>query len=135
MYQKNQEFSNALGLLSALAQVQRWEAVSSGFMRSLASRQLYFGLIRHLDVDGRSGDMLVDSMKEIYYDEDIQLTERGIRLTIRAFEADGGVVLGQAVDDRRSRQIFLTPKLQEHMLAHAEVLQKALNKNYLIIKK
>ncbi len=135
MNSKTQQLSNALDLLSALAQVQRWEAVSSGFMRSLASRELYFGLIRHLDVGEGNGTLLVDSMKEIYYDEDIRLTERGIRLTIRAFEADGAVVVGQADDDRRSRRIFLTPKLQEHMLMHAEVLQKALNKNHLVIKK
>jgi hypothetical protein len=128
---KSEDLFDALQLLSVLAEVQQWEASNSEFIRGQSSRQLYFGLIRHID----SRALLIDSMKEIYYDEAIQLTERAIRLTIRAFEADGMVVVGQADEDRRSRQIFLTSKLQQHIIAHADMLRKTINKNYHLIKR
>lgn len=46
-------------------------------------------------MEAGNGALSVDSMKEVYYDEDIQQTERGIRLTIRAFEAVDDLVLGK----------------------------------------
>ena len=127
------DLGSAIKLLSALAQLQRWEVMNSPLLSSPSGRQLYFGLIRHLS--HVQENLTVDSMKEIYYDDGIQLTERGVRLTIRAFEADGSLLLEQASDDKRSRRIFLTPKLQQHMLAHAEAMKKTLNENFLIIQK
>ena len=127
------ELASAIQLLSVLSQLQRWEVLNSNLMRSAAGHQLYFGLIRHLAKDR---DLpLVDSMKEIYFDDGIQLTERGIRLAIRAFEADGVLVVEKATTDKRSRRIFLTDKLQQQMLAHANVMRSALNENFMVIPK
>ncbi len=127
------ELVSAIKLLSVLAQLQRWEVMNSTLLSSPSGRQLYFGLIRHLSSE--QDDLSVDSMKEIYYDDGIQLTERGVRLTIRAFEADGSLLLEKASEDKRSRRIFLTPKLQEQMLAHAEAMRKTLNEYFLVIQK
>ena len=127
------DLASAIKLLNALAQLQRWEVMNSQLLSSPSGRQLYFGLIRHLS--HVQEDLSVDSMKEIYYDDGIQLTERGVRLTIRAFEADGSLWLEKASDDKRSRRIFLTPKLQQQMLAHAEAMRKTLNENFLVIQK
>ncbi len=128
-----QELASAIQLLSVLSHLQRWEVLNSNLLRSAAGRQLYFGLIRHLAKD--KDIPLVDSMKEIYFDDGIQLTERGVRLTIRAFEADGVVAVEKATADKRSRRIFLTDKLQQQMLEHAYVMKKTLNENFLIIPK
>ena len=129
----NQELVSPIKILSALARIQRWENLSSNLLRSSSGRQLYFGLIRHLNnaEDGLS----IKSMKEIYYDDGIQLTERMVRLTIRAFEADGVLVLGKALGDGRSRRIFLTDKLLEQMLKHAEVAVRAFEQDFLVISK
>lgn len=129
----NQELSAAIELLAAFAQIQKWEVLNSDLMRSASGRQLYFGLIRHLGKE--EGAPLVDSMKEIYCDEGIQLTERGVRLTIRAFEADGVVFVERSDGDKRSRRIFLTEKLQKLMISHAEVMRKELSQNFLLLKK
>jgi hypothetical protein len=128
-----QDLASAIKLLSVLAQLQRWEILNSHLLRTASGRQLYFGLIRHLAGDKEIP--LVDSLKEIYYDDGIQLTERGVRMTIRAFEADGVVVVERAAKDKRSRRIFLTEKLQLQMLAHAEAMQKTLNENFMVIAK
>lgn len=128
-----QDLESAIKILSVLAQLQRWEVLNSNLMRTISGRQLYFSLIRHLTGDEEVP--LVDSMKEIYYDDGIQLTERGVRLTIRAFEADGVLVVEKATTDRRSRRIFLTEKLQQQMHAHAEVMRKTLNENFIVIAK
>ena len=129
----NQELVSPIKILSALAHIQRWEALNSHLLRSSSGRQLYFGLIRHLS-DGAEGP-IVDSMKEIYYDDGIQLTERGVRLTIRAFEADGVLVLEKAKGDGRSRRMFLTNKLLELMQEHAEVAKKSFKEDFLVISK
>lgn len=123
----------AIKFLSVLADIQRWETMNSSLLKNDSGRQLYFGLIRHLSSSQQ--DLQVESMKEIYYDDGIKLTERGVRLTIRAFEADGVLILEKSVDDKRSRKIFLTSKLQEQMLAHADAMQKLLNRNFLVISK
>lgn len=129
----NQNLATAMRLLSVLAEVQRWETLNSSLLKSSSGRQLYFGLIRHLDLIG--GSPLVDSMKEIYYDDAIQLTERGVRLTIRAFEADGVLFVEKGSGDKRSRRIYLTEKLQQQMLAHAGVMKKALNQEFIVLDK
>ena len=74
-------------------------------------------------------------MKEIYYDDGIQLTERGVRLSIRSFEADGVIFLEKANEDKRSRKIFLTDKFKEQMLMHANVLKKTLGEDFLVLSK
>jgi hypothetical protein len=134
MIQKNSNFDDLMDYLKILAEVQLWESSSSSMLQTVAGRQLYFGLIRHLG-DQNGDGLSVESMKEIYYDKGISLTERGVRLTIRAFEAEGVVVIERATKDRRSRRIFLTEKLQEQMLKHAMVIKKAMEANYLVIKK
>lgn len=123
-----------LNLLKVLAEVQLWEVSNLSLLQTVAGRQLYFGLIRHIAVQGDSG-LSVESMKKIYYDKGINLTERGVRLTIRSFEADGVLTLNRALNDGRSRRIFLTEKLQEQMRNHALILKEALDKNYLLIEK
>ncbi len=130
----NQSFDVSLGFLKVLADVQLWESSSSPLLQSVAGRQLYFGLIRHIAQQSNES-FTVESMKEIYYDKGINLTERGVRLTIRAFEADGIVVVERAARDRRSRRIFLTKKLQEQMFVHAMVMKRAMETNFLVIKK
>lgn len=127
------ELVTATKLLSVLAHMQRWEAMNLSIAASASGRQLYFGLIRHLN-NGEQG-LTIDSMKEIYYDDGIKLTERGLRLAIRAFEADGVLTIEKASVDKRSRRIFLTSKFQEQMLAQAEVMTKALNENFLVLTK
>lgn len=129
----DRDLMSAVKLLTVLAQLQRWEVMNSSLLRSPSGRQLYFGLIRHLS--NEQEHLQVESMKEIYYDDGIQLTERGVRLTIRAFEADGVLFLEKGDGDKRSRRIFLTDKLQQQMLAHAEVMRKTLNENFLVIQK
>ncbi len=123
-----------LSLLKVLAEVQLWEVSNSTLLQTVAGRQLYFGLIRHIAIQGDSG-LTVESMKKIYYDKGINLTERGVRLTIRSFEADGVLVLDRAVNDRRSRRIFLTKKFQEQMRDHALIFKEALERNFLLIEK
>lgn len=123
-----------LNLLKVLAEVQLWEVSNLSLLQTVAGRQLYFGLIRHIAFHGDSG-LSVESMKKIYYDKGINLTERGVRLTIRSFEADGVLTLNRALNDGRSRRIFLTEKLQEQMRNHALILKEALEKNYLLIEK
>mgnify|MGYP000163829651 CR=1 FL=1 len=129
----NPQLTNAIKLLSVLAKVQRWEALNTELVRSASSRQIYFGLIRHLS-DGAEGP-IVDSMKEIYYDDGIQLTERGVRLTICAFEADGVLIVEKANTDRRSRKIYITEKLQQQMISHAEEFKKMLSNDFLVLEK
>ena len=123
----------AIKLLKVLARIQRWEVMNSNLLRSSSGRQLYFGLIRHLI--NEKEDFLIDSMKEIYYDEGIQLTERGVRLSIRSFEADGVIFLEKANEDKRSRKIFLTDKFKEQMLMHANVLKTTLGEDFLVLSK
>ena len=130
----NSDLENLLDLLKVLAEVQLWEGANATMLQTIAGRQLYFGLIRHITNQGEKG-LAVESMKEIYYDKGIHLTERGVRLTIRAFEADGVVATEQAKKDKRSRRIFLTKKIEEQMLKHALILKKALEANFLVIKK
>lgn len=130
----NSDPESLLDLLKVLAEVQLWEGTNATMLQTVAGRQLYFGLIRHIAHQGEKG-LAVESMKEIYYDKGIHLTERGVRLTIRAFEADGVVAIEQAKKDRRSRRIFLTKKIEEQMLNHALILKKALETNFLVIKK
>ena len=129
----NQELVSPIKILSALAHIQRWEILNSNLLRSSSGRQLYFGLIRHLN-DTNDG-LSIDSMKEIYYDDGIRLTERGVRLTIRAFEADGVLMLEKAKGDGRSRRMFLTNKLLEQMQEHAEVARTAFKEDFLVIAK
>lgn len=123
-----------LNLLKVLAELQFWEVSNSTLLQSVAGRQLYFGLIRHIAFQGDAG-LTVDSMKKIYYDKGINLTERGVRLTIRSFEAAGILVLGRAVNDGRSKRIFLTQKFQKQMQDHALIFKEVLEKNYLLIEK
>lgn len=123
-----------LDLLRVLAEVQLWEVASSSLFQTVAGRQLYFGLIRHLVNQDKSG-LTVESMKQIYFDKGINLTERGVRLTIRSFEADGVLVLDKSETDRRSRRIFLTEKFENQMRNHALTIKRELEKNYLVIKK
>lgn len=129
----NKDLTEAVKLLSVLAEVQKWESINSDFVRSASSRQLYFGLVRHLAEDG--DEVLVDSMKEIYYDDGVSLTERGVRLAIRSFEAAGVLTVEKAIQDRRSRRIYITEKLQHQMCQHAEVLRRALNNNFMVLNK
>lgn len=124
----------SIDFLKALAQVQLWELSNSSLLKTVAGRQLYFGLIRHITDHGENG-MSVESMKEIYYDKGISLTERGVRLTIRSFEADGVLFVEKSIQDRRSRRIFLTEKFEEQMRNHARVVKKEFEKNFLLIKK
>lgn len=128
------EMEVSLDLLKVLAEVQLWEVGSSSLLQTVAGRQLYFGLIRHLVNQDKSG-LTVDSMKQIYFDKGINLTERGVRLTIRSFEADGVLVIDKSEKDRRSRRIFLTKKFEDQMRNHALIIKKELEKNYLVIKK
>jgi hypothetical protein len=130
----NQGLDGSIDLLQALAEVQMWESLNPSIFQTVAGRQLYFGLIRHISRQ-EDKDLAVESMKEIYYDRGINLTERGVRLTIRSFEADGVLQIEKALKDRRSRRIFLTEKLQEQMTLHALVMKKAMEKNFLVIKK
>jgi hypothetical protein len=123
-----------LDLLRVLADVQLWEVTNSSLLQTVAGRQLYFGLIRHLVNQDKSG-LTVESMKQIYFDKGINLTERGVRLTIRSFEADGVLVLDRSETDRRSRRIFLTEKFEDQMRNHALAIKKELEKKYLVIKK
>lgn len=128
-----QELVSPIKVLSALAQIQRWETLNSNLLRNSSGRQLYFGLIRHIN-DAKDG-LSIDSMKEIYYDDGIRLTERMVRLTIRAFEADGVLMLERAKGDGRSRRIFLTNKLLEQMQEHAVVAKNAFKEDFLVISK
>jgi hypothetical protein len=134
MHQPNLIDEVLLDLLRVLAEVQLWEVASSSLLQTVAGRQLYFGLIRHLVNKDKSG-LTVESMKQIYFDKGINLTERGVRLTIRSFEADGVLVLDKSETDRRSRRIFLTEKFEDQMRNHALVIKRELEKNYLMIKK
>jgi hypothetical protein len=129
----NNNLDSAIRILTALAKLQRWEIVNSNLLRSASGRQLYYGLIRHLS--NENNELMIDSLKDIYYDDGIQLTERGVRLTIRTFEAEGALSLERGDDDKRSRRIFLTDKLQELMLVHADVMRKILNEDHLVIQK
>jgi hypothetical protein len=129
----NEDLPAAIELLSVFAQIQKWEAQHSSFMGSASGRQLYFGLIRHLA--RAEGMPFVGSMKEIYCDDGLRLTERGVRLTMRAFEADGVVFVEKADGDKRSRRIFITEKLENQMISHAEVIRKELGQKFIFIKK
>lgn len=129
----NGNMLEAIKLLKVLAQIQRWEVMNSNLLRSSSGRQLYFGLIRHL-INVKE-DFLIDSMKEIYYDDGIQLTERGVRLGIRSFEADGVIFLEKANEDKRSRKIFLTDKYKNQILMHANVLKTTLGEDFLVLSK
>jgi hypothetical protein len=123
-------FSEALILLHSFAEVQKWEVMNIHLMRSASGRQLYYGLIRNLV--NQDGEQHVGSMKEMYCDDGILLTERGVRLAMRALEAEGEVFIERTDADRRSRKILLSKKLQEKMISHAEVVRKELiNKDLL----
>jgi DNA-binding transcriptional regulator PaaX len=128
-----EDLFEAVKFLSVLAKVQKWESMNSHLMRTTSSRQLYFGLIRHLAKDGDA--FLVDSMKDIYFDDGVSLTERGVRLAIRSFEAAGVLTVEKAVLDRRSRRIYLTEKLQNQMLLHASALRSSLNESFMVLDK
>ena len=129
----NNNLDSAIRILTALAKLKRWENANSNILKSASGCQLYYGLILHLN--NKNNELMINSLKDIYYDDGIQLTERGLRLTIRAFEAEGALSLERGDDDKRSRRMFLTGKLQEHMLAHADAMGKILNENYLVIQK
>ncbi|MEY4725726.1 MAG: hypothetical protein RLZ36_353, partial [Pseudomonadota bacterium] len=75
----NSNLESLLDLLKVLAEVQLWEGANATLLQTVAGRQLYFGLIRHIANQGEKG-LAVESMKEIYYDKGIHLTERGVRL-------------------------------------------------------
>lgn len=122
--------SEALILLHSFAEIQKWEVMNIHLMRSASGRQLYYGLIRNLV--NQDGEQLVGSMKEMYCDDGILLTERGVRLAMRALEADGEVFVERTDADRRSRRILLSQKLQEKMISHAEVLRKELSNKDLL---
>lgn len=128
-----QNFSSNIKLLTAMARVQCWEYSNSSFLKTQSGRQIYFGIIRHL---AQNGELLsVGSMKEIYCDDGIQLTERGVRLGIRSFEASGLLVVEQAGKDKRSRQILLTDEFRRQMLEHANVIKNTLSENFLVLEK
>lgn len=129
----NRELAQAVQLLSALAELQKWETQNLHWMRGASGRQLYYGLIRHLSEDSEA--LRVESMKDIYADDGIQLTERGVRLTIRAFEADGAILIDPSTDDKRSRRIRITEKMQSQMLEHAQIMKKALSDKFMLVEK
>jgi hypothetical protein len=56
-------------------------------------------------------------------------------LTIRAFEADGVLIVEKANTDRRSRKIYITEKLQQQMISHAEEFKKMLSNDFLVLEK
>lgn len=127
------ELETVLKLLNVLADIQKWELTNIGFMGTATGRQLYFGLVRSSSVD--QGKLNVGLMKYIYHSEHIGVTERGVRLAVRAMENEGGLRVEQHESDKRARKIVLTEKLQQQMVAHAQAIKQAFEKNYHLIQK
>lgn len=134
MKNQNTRDENLIDLLQILANVHQWEVLNSKLMQTVAGRQLYFGLIRNLVQSDEKG-LTIDSLKDIYYDKGINVTERGVRLMLRNFEADGILVLERAVKDRRSRKIYLTPKFEQLIRSHSLAIKKEFESKFLVIKK
>ena len=127
------ELETVLKILNVLADIQKWELANIGFMGTVTGRQLYYGLVRSSSVD--HGNLNVGLMKNIYHSEHIGVTERGVRLAVRALESEGGGRVEQHEGDKRARKIVLTEKLQQQMVAHAQAVKQAFEKNYLLIQK
>jgi hypothetical protein len=120
-------------LLKAVAKVQAWEVLNLNLLRKESGRQLYFGLLRHISES--SGCLHVSSMKDIYCDEGVQLTERALRLAFRAFEDEGVVVVEKSYSDQRLRKIFLTRKFQDLMATHALEIKKKIDESFIVLSK
>lgn len=127
------ELELVLKLLNVLASIQKWELDNVGFLGTATGRQLYYGLVRSSAVD--QGKLNVGLMKNIYHSEYIGVTERGVRLAVRAMESEGRLMIEQHEDDKRARKIVLTEKLQQQMIAHANAIMQAFCEHYIVLEK
>jgi DNA-binding MarR family transcriptional regulator len=123
-------------LLAAVSELHSWEIQNCPYLRTVSGRQLYFGMIRQcLQTKNGNHSLTIDTLKELYYGDGLSITERGARIKLREFEADGIVQSSKSAEDRRSKRITPTQKLLHQMTAHSEAALKILNKHLIVVKR
>jgi hypothetical protein len=126
----------AMHLLAAVSELHSWEIQNCPFLRTVSGRKLYFGMIRQcLQSKNGNQSLSVDTLKELYYGDGLSITERGARIKLREFEADGIVQSSQSSEDRRSKCITPTQKLLQQMTNHSEAALKILSKHLIVVKR